>query len=287
MIPRQPFASDTSPDETGNKPELPSTPGSRKSSNWQDEQNRLWRARARDYSKLDWVNKKDFLQAMVDFSDPQPDWNVLDAGTGPGVVAAAIAPHVDAVTGIDINAEMIEQARTNHGHMENVSFAIGDVENLNGFFQDHFDLVVARMMFHHVGDCMQGLSEIFRTLKPNGSCVVCEGVPPDHRTREQYIKIFALKEKRHTFSEADLINMFDQSGFHDILIKPFFMRQVSLNNWLENAALAAGIIDEIRRLHVEADDHFKHVYRLTERDGDVFMDWKFILIKGRKPSEPA
>jgi hypothetical protein len=112
-------------------------------------------------------------------------------------------------------------------------------------------------------------------------------VPPDHLTRARYEEIFALKEERHTFSEADLINLFDHAGFEDILVKPFFMRQVSLNNWLANGALAPPVIDEIRRLHVEADDHFKRVYRLNERDGDVFMDWKFIFIRGRRPADIA
>lgn len=271
------------PDEIG----TPASEMNDNSSGWQEEQAKLWKARARDYGKLDWVGKEDFLQTLVHFCEPQPHWNVLDAGTGPGVVGAAVAPHVARVTGIDITPDMVDQARTNHGHLDNLSFRVGDVENLSDFAGKTFDLVTARMMFHHISDCMRGMAEIFRTLLPGGTCAVCEGVPPDHRTRDRYMEIFALKEKRHTFSEADLINMFDRSGFDDILVKPFFMRQVSLNNWLENAALPAETIEEIRRLHVEADDHFKHVYRLTERDGDVFMDWKFILIKGRKPLEPA
>ena len=99
---------------------------------------------------------------------------------------------------------------------------------------------------------------------------------------ERWEKIFALKEDRHTFSEAELINLFDEAGYDDITVKPVFMRQVSLNNWLENSALPEENIREIRRLHLEADDHFKHVYRLREADGDVFMDWKFIFIKGFK-----
>jgi hypothetical protein len=56
-----------------------------------------------------------------------------------------------------------------------------------------------------------------------------------------------------------------------------------MRNWLENGALSQADIDAIWRLHVEADDHFKRIYRLTERDGDVFMDWKFVFVSGRKP----
>ena len=62
------------------------------------------------------------------------------------------------------------------------------------------------------------------------------------------------------------------------------MRQVSLNNWLQHGALEPHVAEEIRRLHVDADEHFKKIYRLNERDGDVFMDWKFIIIRGWKPA---
>lgn len=260
-----------------------STQNANADSNWQDEQKKLWGERARDYSKLDWVNKQDFMGSLVEFCAPQPDWNAVDIGTGPGVVAAALAPFVREVTGVDIIQEMIDSASRTHAAIPNASFRIEDAETLETFKDNSLDLATARMVFHHVHDCPLVLSQIQRILRPGGECVVCEGVPPDHLTRQRYIDIFELKEKRHTFSEAELINMFDRAGYEDIIVKPFFMRQVSLNNWLANGMVSDENIAEITRLHLEADDHFKNIYRLTERDGDVFMDWKFIFIKGRKP----
>ena len=242
----------------------------------------MWRVRSADYGRLDWVRKQDFIDRMVDFCEPQPHWLALDVGTGPGIIAAAIRPRVGQVIGVDLAPEMADRAVEKHGGVPGLSFVVGNVEELE-FPDDAFDLVTARMVFHHVDDCALGASEVWRTLKPGGSFVLCEGVPPDHLTRPRYEEIFALKEKRHTFSEADLINLFDHAGFDEVIVKPFFMRQVSLNNWLNNDALESAVIEEIRRLHVEADAHFKRVYRLNERDGDVFMDWKFIFIRGQKP----
>lgn len=249
---------------------------------WLRTQEKTWKIRAADYAKLDWVRKQDFVDRMVDFCEPQPSWKALDVGTGPGIIAAAVRPTVAEVVGIDLVPEMTGQAIERHGHVSNLSFAVGNVEELD-FLDNTFDLVTARMVFHHVGDCALGVSEVWRVLRPGGRFVLCDGVPPDHLTRPRYEQIFALKEKRHTFSEAELINLFDRADFEDILVKPYFMRQVSLNDWLAKGALEAGVIAEIRRLHVEADDHFKRVYRLTERDGDVLMDWKFIFIRGEKP----
>jgi ubiquinone/menaquinone biosynthesis C-methylase UbiE len=251
---------------------------------WLRNQEETWEKRAADYSKLDWVQKKDFLEKFVEFCEAEPHWAALDVGTGPGIIAAAVRPKVSCVIGIDIAPEMTKRAVELHGHIPGLSFAIGDVEDLD-FPSEAVDLVTARMVFHNVADCPLGFSEVWRILKPGGRFVFCEGVPPDHLTRPRYEQIFALKEKRHTFSEADLIYLFDRAGFEDITLKPYFMRQVSLNNWLGNGALEPAAIAEIRRLHLDADDHFKRIYRLNARDGDVFMDWKFIIIRGRKPLE--
>ena len=250
--------------------------------NWLHTQLETWKKLAPDYSKLNWVQNQDLIEQMINFCEPQRSWITVDVGTGHGTIAAALESKIAGVTGIDVAPEMIKQAVELHGHTANLSFQVGNVEELD-LPDNTFDLATARMVFHHVGDCPLGAAEVWRVLKPGGMFVLCEGVPPDHLTRTRYEQIFALKEKRHTFSEAELINLFDRANFENILVKPYFMRQVSLNNWLAYSALGANVIAEIRRLHVEADDHFKRVYRLTELDGDVFMDWKFILIRGRKP----
>jgi ubiquinone/menaquinone biosynthesis C-methylase UbiE len=250
---------------------------------WLRAQETAWKQRSVGYGRLDWVRKNDFIQRMVEFCEPQPDWKALDVGTGPGIIAAALKEHVARVVGIDLSPEMVSRAMEQHRGSARMSFAVGDAEKLE-FLDETFDLATSRMVFHHVADCPAAATEIWRTLKFGGRFVLCEGVPPDHLTRPRYEEIFALKEKRHTFSEAELITLFDHAGFDDILVKPYFMRQVSLNNWLGNdSTLAPESAAEIRRLHVEANDHFKRVYQLTERDGDVFMDWKFIFIRGTKP----
>lgn len=249
---------------------------------WQRHQHDVWNRRSADYGKLEWVNKQDFLSKMIHFGEPQAFMKALDIGSGPGVVAAALAPFVEHVTGIDISEEMIGKAAAAHAGNPCIGFDLANVEEMP-YPDGTFHLATARMVFHHVADCARGLKEVNRVLAPGGRLVLCEGVPPDHLTRARYEDIFALKEERHTFSEAELVNLFDAAGFENILLMPHFMRQVSLNNWLRNGALDERNIREIRRLHVEADDHFKRIYRLTERDGDVFMDWKFVIIRGDKP----
>ncbi len=256
------------------------SPSEHHDTRWAEAQRRLWAQRAALYNRLEWATQSDFLKDFLDHCPVSPDAEVLDIGIGTGVVAKALRPHVKSAAGIDISPQMIAQLRGDN-EAEGIECIEADVQDLP-MEDESFDLCTARMVFHHVEDCVAGLRESLRVLRKGGHLVLIEGVPPDHLTRKRYEEIFALKEERHTFSEAELINMFRRAGFRHIALYPYFMEQVSLNNWLQNAALPPENVTEIRRLHVEADDHFKHVYNLREADGDVYMDWKFVILIGQK-----
>jgi len=50
------------------------------------------------------------LARVVELSDPQLDWAVLDIATGSGHTAFALASRVRSVIGIDITIEMLREA---------------------------------------------------------------------------------------------------------------------------------------------------------------------------------
>ena len=247
---------------------------------WRGSQLRLWAERAANYNNLTWATESDFLKVFLNFCPITRDSHVLDVGTGTGIVARTLGPNVKKVMGIDISPEMIAAFRKS-SNGANLECHECDVQSMP-FPSETFDVCTARMVFHHVEDCMVGLGEVLRVLKTGGHLALIEGVPPDHRTRKRYEEIFRLKEKRHTFSEAELINMFHRAGFGNISLYPHFMKQVSLNNWLKNSALPQEAVDEITRLHIEADDYFKDVYNLKQVGDDVLMDWKFVILLGTK-----
>ncbi len=240
---------------------------------------RFWSDRSRGYGNLDWVRRRDFIDFFIRACDPGHADTALDVGVGPGAIAQALAPSVRRVLGLDLSREML---RPPSHPVPNLTLHQGDVHQLP-FADGAFSLVTARMVFHHVERIEAGLAEIFRVLRPGGRFVLGEGVPPDHRVHDRYVEIFRLKEKRHTFYETDLINHFDAAGFREIALLPHFMRRVSLNNWIDNAGLPEETVREIKRLHLEAEPYFWKAYRMESRDGDLFMDWKFAVLRGVRP----
>jgi len=238
----------------------------------------IWKKRSEVYDKLDWVSKSEFMRMLLIECAPKADDIVLDVGIGTGAVASSLAPFVNEVIGIDISPDMIAHIGRK---LDDIKCRIMDVVELD-FADDSFDLVTARMVFHHISDINKASRNIFRVLKPGGKLVLAEGVPPDFRCRDRYIEIFKLKEKRHTFSESELINMLHKAGFSQIHLKPHFMKKVSINNWLGNSGLDKETCDKIKELHINADEYFKKAYNMVEKDGDLFMDWKFIVLSGTK-----
>lgn len=99
----------------------------------------------------------------------RPGARVLDIGCGPGHVAAHLVRRGLDVTGIDLDPDMIEQARRRLG--ATATLAVADVAALP--FEDaSFDVVMSTLSMHHWADTEAGLAEVARVLRPDGVALV-------------------------------------------------------------------------------------------------------------------
>lgn len=101
--------------------------------------------------------------------DPQPGEQVLDIGTGTGLLgaytAARVAPE-GRVIGIDPLPLRIALAAAKG--QPNFETRVGRAEDLSAFADASFDVVYLNSVFHWVADPPRALAEIFRVLKPGG-----------------------------------------------------------------------------------------------------------------------
>lgn len=101
---------------------------------------------------------------------------ILDVGTGPGRLLLRLrelAPDLE-LTGVDISADMVEQARRNvsaAGLSESIALALGTAQSLP-FTDSAFDAVVSTGSMHHWQDIPAGLDEAYRVLKPGGRALI-------------------------------------------------------------------------------------------------------------------
>jgi ubiquinone/menaquinone biosynthesis C-methylase UbiE len=101
----------------------------------------------------------------------QPGHRLLDAGCGPGDVAAALAELAGSggrVVGVDASAGMVAEARRRvAGRGLPVDFEVGDVHRLN-FEDGAFDGCRAERLLMHVQEPGQALRELARVTRPGG-----------------------------------------------------------------------------------------------------------------------
>ncbi|HSV39707.1 MAG TPA: methyltransferase domain-containing protein [Nocardioidaceae bacterium] len=117
-------------------------------------------------------------EVTLEILDPQPGERVLDIGSGPGLLAAAIAGRVGesgAVHGIDLSEPMIAHA----AHLETgpgtapMTFALGDATKLD-FPDQNFEAVVSTQVFEYVPDIVTALAEVHRVLAPGGRVLILD-----------------------------------------------------------------------------------------------------------------
>lgn len=117
---------------------------------------------------------------LVKFAGIASGENVLDVGTGTGVVAITAARAGARVTGLDLTPALLEQARENAriAQMEQIVWTEGDAENLP-YSDASFDVVVSQFghMFAPRPEIV--VAEMRRVLKPGGR-VAFATWPPEH-----------------------------------------------------------------------------------------------------------
>jgi ubiquinone/menaquinone biosynthesis C-methylase UbiE len=94
---------------------------------------------------------------------------ILDVGCGPGILTVALAPLVDEVVALDLTPEMIAQAkkRSDWLGLKNVRFEVGQAEELP-FTDGYFDVVVTRLMLHHLLSPTSAIEEMARVTRKGG-----------------------------------------------------------------------------------------------------------------------
>ncbi len=108
--------------------------------------------------------------------------SVLEVGCGPGHLSVRLARrHGLDVTGVDLDAAMIERARANadrggDGDERRPSFQVGDAASLP-FPDGSFDIVVSTLSMHHWADPTAGLAEIGRVLRPGARALIWDFRP--------------------------------------------------------------------------------------------------------------
>ena len=137
---------------------------------------------------------------LVDLAAPAKNEQVLDVGTGTGLVAHLVAPRVNPglVIGIDLSSNMLSIARSRMA--KNIQFVGMAAENLV-FRPATFDLVTMGEALAYFADPTTALEEANRVLRPGGRLAVsCQRRSLSTRAQDLFFQGLVPLARRHYLS---------------------------------------------------------------------------------------
>ena len=163
-----------------------------------------------------------FMKEMINFEGKK----VLDIGCGGGIYTKAIAEMGAAqVIGVDFSEKMLSAAKEYCQGYDTVQFIHGNAIE-TGLDSDQFDIVLERALIHHIRELEPCFYEVFRLLKPGGTCIIQDRTPEDcllegspTHIRGYFFSMYPQlieKEVARRHSSEEVIRKLQHLGFQDI-----------------------------------------------------------------------
>lgn len=166
-------------------------------SNFRESERAGWSARASTYQDATARATLQTIPALLAQARLFVGARVLDAGCGPGHVAACATLLGAEAVGLDFSKGMLHEAQR---RFPNIPFRVGDVEELP--MKDcSFDAVLSNIVLFHVTDPARAMSEARRVLKPGGRFVFSQWQGPE--VSECYRLLFTVLGRHADMTHAD------------------------------------------------------------------------------------
>jgi ubiquinone/menaquinone biosynthesis C-methylase UbiE len=130
-------------------------------------------------------------EAVVDSLKVMPGKHVMDLGCGDGTTALPLARAGAHVLGIDIARNLVEAGnkRAAEAGLTQLKFREGDATNLEGVFDDTFDLSISIFGAMFAPKPFDVAKEMVRVTKPGGRIVMGNWIPGDPTFVSQLLKV--------------------------------------------------------------------------------------------------
>lgn len=242
-------------------------------------------ANADKYS-TSWVHAKGAsLARLIEWTQPQSNWLVLDVSTGAGHTALAFAPHVAHVIACDLTPQMLDAARklASERGITNIEFKPADAHALP-LDDNAFDLVTNRIALHHYTDARKAISEMARVCKPGGIVALTDNIVlPDKQTAGYLNHFEKLRDPSHNWAYplVRLEVMLADAGLK-IEHSENFSKEMEFEPWADRMGASAETKTKLRALLLDAPETVR-TFLAPRTDGDrIFFALHEAIIVGKK-----
>jgi cyclopropane fatty-acyl-phospholipid synthase-like methyltransferase len=171
--------------------------------------------KAKDYDteKSRTQNVSTIAQTILKEVSFSKEMNILDFGSGTGLLLSEIAPYVGEITAVDISSAMNDVL---HSKKEEIkcSLQIVQMDLTKESLEQKFDAIISSMTIHHVEDVLSLFKKFHSLLKDNGIIALADLDTEDGSFHTEDTGVF------HTgFDREDFVQMVKKAGFKDIKIQ--------------------------------------------------------------------
>lgn len=252
-------------------------------------------ANAAKYALSQVHSQGDSLARLLEITQPQSHWQVLDIATGAGHTALTFAPYVAQVWATDLTWEMLEVAGTlaQKQSIHNMHFAQIEASHLP-YPNNHFDLVTCRIAPHHFSDITGFVRESARVLRHNGLLAVVDNIVPGshlqgkkgQRLRDagSYVNaIEKLRDPSHArcLSITEWITLFQQQGLQNIQHETT-SKTIQFYDWANRMNVQEPYLTRLQALFVQAPQAVQEFLQPQFTNNQIRFQLYEILIVGTK-----
>jgi DNA gyrase subunit B len=236
-------------------------------------------ARARTYDRSSsWCTDEALGGVVLNLAQPDAGDEVLDVACGTGLVSRLFTGRVARVVGVDITADMAEQAKP---HLD--EFVLAPAEALP--FEDaSFDVVVCRqgIQFMTLPDAVR---EMVRVLRPGGRIVLINLCAYGEADRDEYFEVLRLRNpvRRNFFLPGDVERMLAEAGCVDVTAERYVSVE-DVDTWSDNGAIGEDNREAIREVYRHASEAFSRLHSVRTEGGRFVDNMLFVVAKGVKPA---
>ena len=232
------------------------------------------------------------VENLLRFAKLPEGTSILDVGAGSGVLTLALAetkPHE--VIGVDISPVMLEQAefrRLNSAHSvaSTVYFRLAAAHALP-FRDERFDVVICRLLLHHIRDAEKVLNELVRVLHTGGILLLADLLSNDDPVKRATQN--TIEERRNPThyaarSAQQYRDLLTNAGLTVVDEKTVTFER-ELDEWLAELPLDSAngaIVREMMEAGIETDAAGLH----TRRQGEtIIFEQRLYYCKAIKEKE--
>lgn len=210
----------------------------------------------------------------------------LDIATGPGFTAFAIAPYCKTVIASDIAEGMLTQARkiAADRNIQNIRFEIVDAQNIP-YSDATFDIITCRTAPHHFSDIPQFLAEVHRTLKPDGTFLLCDTTTSENpELAEWHQRAEVLRDPSHAYAPTafEWRKLVSDTGFEITHEQPSRVN-MTFWDWVMRSGTPAQVANHLHQDFATASNAIKNEYGIADlNDNDYRFHWPVFTCRSLK-----